>query len=385
MNLRSLKRIGPLYRFLSAARRILLGGYMRAVNRFCGVDGNKVVFSSFKGASYSDSPKAIAEALHVLRPGTDIVFQLNSSERAPEWARRAVPGSLRWLMEISTARVIVDNFNRPFYQAKFSGQKYVQTWHGDRGFKKVMYDMDPNGGFPDNRYMDLAVAGSDFCEGMYRTAFRYTGEVMKCGLPRNDCLIEPLDIKKAREICGLDTEKRVLLYAPTFRDQDAGSAMRPDLDIDAAIAELEKLTGDKWICAARAHDQNTGINAENCIDMTDFPDMALLMQASDMLITDYSSCAGDFPLLMRPVILFHGRNRMDRELYFDPEDSPFMIAHDDAELHDIFRRMGEPSENCRAVLDYFGTNETGRSAQAVAERIAEWLDGAAGGVDKAAG
>lgn len=373
MNLRSVKRIAPLYWALSTARTILLGGYMRAVHAIKGVDKNKVVFSSFKGAAFSDSPAAIARALKELRPETDIVFQLKRGADAPNWVRRTAPASLAWLKEMSTARVMVDNFNRPFFQTKFSDQKYVQTWHGDRGFKRVMYDMDEKGGFPDYKYMDLAVAGSDFCEGMYRTAFRYKGEVMKTGLPRNDCLINPLPIKEARKKCGLEENVRVLLYAPTFRDSAAGGEFEPDIDLPAAVRALEEITGDKWQCVTRAHDQNTAV-AGGLRDMTDFPDMALLMQASDILITDYSSCAGDFLLLDRPAILFHGANRIERGLYFDPADAHFMIARTDSELHEIFRRIGAAPENCRQVLEYFGTNETGRSAYDVAERIIEWLE-----------
>ncbi len=173
-----IKKIKPLYGALSSARRIVLGAYMHLQYRMHGIDNNKVVFSSFKGASCSDSPLAIAAALHDIRPEADIVFQLRADADAPEWVRRAAPGSLSWLRELATAKVTVDNFNKPFFQRKLPGQKYVQTWHGDRGFKKVMYDMDPNGGYPDYKDLDLCVAGSDFCEGMYRTAFRHTGEVL---------------------------------------------------------------------------------------------------------------------------------------------------------------------------------------------------------------
>ena len=374
MNKQAIKKIKPLYGALSAARRFALGTYMKTAHRRAGVDGNKVAFSSFKGAACSDSPLAIARALHELRPGTDIVFQLSDRADAPEWVRRAAPGSLCWLRELATARVTVDNFNKPFFQRKLPGQKYIQTWHGDRGFKKVLYDMDPGAGYPDYLDMDLAVAGSDFCERMYRTAFRYEGEVMKTGLPRNDCLLKPVDIIEARRQCDLPADKRVALYAPTFRDSRRGGAFKPDFDMDAALAALKDATGDDWVFVSRAHDQNTGV-AGAVIDRTDFPEMALLMQASDLLITDYSSCAGDFPLLGRPVILFHSPDRFERELYFDVEKSPFMIAHSQDELHALFGRLDGGAQNAREVLEYFGTHESGRSAYDVAERISRWLEG----------
>ena len=285
MNKKLIKRIKPLYGVLSAARRIVLGTYMRLQHAAHGVDTKKVVFSSFKGASCSDSPRAIACALHEIRPDADIVFQLKADADAPEWVRRAAPGSIAWLKELATAKVTVDNFNKPFYQRKLKGQRYVQTWHGDRGFKKVMYDMDPKGGYPDYLDIDLCVAGSDFAESVFRSAFRYEGEVMKTGLPRNDCLMVNKDICEARRECGLPEEGRVVLYAPTFRDSKAGGEYTPDFDVHAAHAALEKATGEKWTFVSRAHDQNTGIKGA-VIDMTDFPEMSLLMQASDLLITD---------------------------------------------------------------------------------------------------
>ena len=374
MNKRIIKKIKPLYNLLSGARRVVLGAYMRMYNRRHGIDRNKVVFSSFKGASCSDSPLAIAKALHELRPEADIVFQLNNDAPAPEWIRRAAPGSLEWLGELATAKVTVDNFNKPFFQRKLKGQRYVQTWHGDRGFKKVLYDMDPDGGYPDYLDIDLCVAGSDFAESVFRSAFRYSGEVMKTGLPRNDCLLVKKDISEARRECGLPEEGRVALYAPTFRDSKAGGEYTPDFDVQAAHAALERMTGEKWTFVSRAHDQNTGIKGA-VIDMTDFPEMSLLMQASDLLITDYSSCAGDFPLLGRPVILFHTPGEYDRGLKFDIESSPYMIAHNEEELHALFADvLTKGADNAKEVLDFFGTHESGRSAYDVAERICSWLD-----------
>ncbi len=364
--------LGPVYRGLSRVRQQLLGAYMRMAHGQ-GVSPKKVVFSTFKGASCSDSPLAIAQALHALRPDADVVFQLKKDAPAPDWIRRAEPGSPAWLREAATARVIVDNFNRPFFQRKFPDQKYIQTWHGDRGFKKVLWDMDPHGGFPDGEDMDLAVAGSDFCESMYRTAFRYSGEVLKVGLPRNDCLLHPLDQTQARRACGLPETGKIALYAPTFRDSARGGAFRPDFDLAWAAQALCQATGEDWKIVSRAHDQNTSV-AGAVIDKTDFPEMSLLMQASDLLITDYSSCAGDFPLLMRPVILFHAPGRFERDLYFDVEASPFPIAHDPDQLRALFGQLDRAPENCRAILDFFGTHETGRSAEAVARRIAQWMD-----------
>ena len=75
--------LGPVYRGLSCVRQQLLGAYMRMAHGQ-GVSPKKVVFSSFKGASCSDSPLAIAQALHALRPDADVVFQLKKDAPAPD-------------------------------------------------------------------------------------------------------------------------------------------------------------------------------------------------------------------------------------------------------------------------------------------------------------
>ena len=69
MNLRSIKKLPAVYRALSFARRSGGRAWMRAMRRIKGIQKNTVLFTSFKGKSYSDSPRYISEAL---RPDSDI-------------------------------------------------------------------------------------------------------------------------------------------------------------------------------------------------------------------------------------------------------------------------------------------------------------------------
>ena len=140
MNLYHLGKIRPLRRALVKARWVGGRCYMRLCHGLLGVKGNRVFFSSFKGRSYSDSPARISEALHALRPDAELVWQLKRPEEAPDYVRVVRPRSLSALRAISTSRCLVDNFNRQQYMQKFPDQKYVQTWHGDRGFKKMLFD-----------------------------------------------------------------------------------------------------------------------------------------------------------------------------------------------------------------------------------------------------
>ena len=113
------------------------------------------------------------------------------------------------------------------------------------------------------------------------------------------------------------------------------------------------------------------------MDLSAYPEPSELLLITDLLITDYSSIGGDFMLLDRPVIYYQpDRGDYDAErggLYFDPDQSPLLVAHDEEELMRLLKSPIDARANCRACLEFFGCRETGRAAQRVAERIAERL------------
>ena len=95
----------------------------------------------------------------------------------------------------------------------------------------------------------------------------------------------------------------------------------------------------------------------------------------DRSVLDYSSSAGDFALLHRPLVLFQSDYNeyvgKDRELYFDMADSPYYVAKNQEELEAILSKLTpeEASKNCEEILAFYGTNETGHSSEIVAKRI----------------
>ena len=374
-----------MHRIILALRSAGGRGYMRAANALFGIQSTKVVFSSFAGNAYSDSPRAISEQLHRMRPDAQIVWHLSRRakglDEVPDYVRIARARSPRILFHYATARVIVDNFNRPWYLKKYAGQAYIQTWHGDRGFKKILFDRRDGIDYPDRKYMDLAVSGSRFGSEVYRSAFRYEGRILECGLPRNDVLLNPPPAlaDEVRSKLGIAPGTRVLLYAPTFRDATAGRAQAAGFEISAALERLRRRTGENWTCLVRGHVENGGVQSDAGVDVSDCAEMSHLLLISDLLVTDYSSCAGDFALLGRPVVLYQpdleAYRTQDRELYFDMGDSPWWVARSQEELYAYFDRMDQAPENCREVLKFYGSHETGRAARMVCEYILSKMEG----------
>ena len=379
MNLGRIAHIRPLYRALDRARWVGGRCFMRLCHALFGVKGNRVFFSSFKGRGFTDSPARICEALHALRPDAELVWQLRDPAEAPDYVRVVPPRSPAALKAISTSRCLVDNFNRQHYMLKFPDQKYVQTWHGDRGFKKMLFDMEDGQRFPDGEQMDLAVSGSDFGTKNYRSAFRYPGQVLQTGMPRNDALLnpDPAAVADIRGRLGLKPGERVLLYAPTFRNERKGGNQPAGFDLSVALDALQAATGAPWRCLTRAHSQNLrvdGASEPRITDVTDWPETAELLLCADLLISDYSSTAGDYILLDRPVILYQpdlddfvGTNR---QMYFDLRACPYPRAETEAELLRMLGDIDSLIPKCAEVRAFYGVTETGHAARDVAEWIA---------------
>lgn len=384
-NYKLFKLLHPLHK---AYRELL----MRGAQRRYGVNPKKVIFSSFEGRSYNDNPRAISEKLHELCPEAEIVWLFQTSVidkvEVPPYVKKQYRITREGLIEQATARFWVDNF-RHTESLWLNGKKqfYIQTWHGDRGFKKVGDDNEKL----DHKVLRMEdqcammIAGSEFGKGTYRTAFRFKGEVLMDGCPRNDILLrnDPKVAADVRRRMGIPDGVKLLMYAPTYRDALERCAQDAVLDISRTLDHLEATTGEQWRCLYRAHYLNTGLNVREdsrLIDATKWPEMSELLLITDMLITDYSSCGGDFALLRRPLFLYHADAeeylRESRSFYFDIEKSPFLVAHDQQELEALIDRTDAEAarENCEALDRFFGTTETGHASEAVCRYIMERMN-----------
>lgn len=345
----------------------------------------KIYFESMRGKQYSCNPRAICERMHELYPDYKLVFGISdgcNTELVPDYVKVIHKGKLSYLKEIVTSFAVVTNEDIPAPSFKRKGQFFVQTWHGDRGFKKVLYQSVAYDKKPikvaDEFVTDLAVAGSMYGKKKYREAFKYGGEVLMKGSPRNDKLIKGIsqsDKEKIYERIGIDANVKVLLYAPTFR---AGKdrVQGVELNINAVLDAL----GEEWVCLLRAHTASGGLKySENnrFYDVTGYPDMADLLCIADFLITDYSSSCCDFVLTKKPIVLAafdkEQYSSTQREFNADPEKVGFFIAHDNEEMLAIISESKEKDyvERSSRVLDFYETVETGEACDEVCKIIDE--------------
>lgn len=387
-----------LYRIFIKWFRRRTNRAMRDARREQGIDGNMVLFCSYKNESFNDNPYYICEALHAMRPQTDLVWMFNDIEKAkakfdiPDYVRCVKWDTPEALNVMGRAKVLVDNWRKSDFLVFSKKQIYLFSPHHDRSFK--------HGGFscpdPKRRYghfletkAQAATIGSEFNRKFLWDALHFKGHYIDVGLPRNDILVQnnPADEKRIRQKLNIDENTGILLYAPTYReaDTDQGKGQAVGLNMNHVLDVLEETTGKPWICLHRAHYFSLGLNMDEAednsrmMDATAYPEMAELLRVADALISDYSCTAGDYILRGKPVWLYVwdiDKYKQNRALYVNPLDTPFWCAKTPEELDALIRKTTPESaaENCKAVMDFYGTHESGHSSEAAAEYICAQLD-----------
>lgn len=353
-------------------------------------DPRKAVCQSFYGRGYSDSPAAIATEL--LGRGWKVYWTVAGPGDAASLPKGIVPilaDSPEAVYHMCTAGVWVDNCRKWAYTQKRGATRYIQTWHG---FPLKRIEGDAEAALPedylraakkDSMMCDLFLSNSAFLTEIYRRAFWYGGEVLECGFPRNDILFGPEESVAAKVRHGLKIkgDKRLALYAPTFRKDKGLSAY--DMDYARVAAALGRRFGGEWLIVAKLH-PNIAKKAEEMrldpavvVNGSDYADIQELYVACGALVTDYSSVMFDYMNTGKPVFLYVNdleAYRNDRNFYFDLDRLPFDRAEDQEKLEGIIlgydqKRQGE---RIQAFCKEFGVKEDGRGAK----RVADWLEDA---------
>lgn len=293
------------------------------------IDTDTIVFESGVGRQFGDSPRAIYEELVRRRDPRRRVWVYHKTPPVSDPRLVVVKRfSPRYFYFLARAKYWVNNQNFPYYITRRPDGVYLQTWHGTP-LKRMLFDLDRVVGRDDGylgrvaqavaQWTDL-VSPSPYATRAFRSAFRYTKRVRETGYPRNDVLCaaatdaatgEATDAarRRARRHLGVETSRRVLLYAPTFRDdQKVGKRFELDMPIDLErfaaefgadtmlLLRMHPLVANKLQIPAAARD---------CVrDVSATSDIAELYLAADCLVTDYSSVLFDFALTGKPMVFY---------------------------------------------------------------------------------
>lgn len=353
--------------------------------------GRTVLLETFRGRAVGDSPGAVARELATRALDLDLVWVVDDASVAvPEGSRAVVRRSHDWHQALANARVYVANAAAPAFFAKKPGQVHIQTWHGTP-LKRIGEDRGPGDFFTwRHRRMvarqasswDALLSPSPYCSTIFRSAFRYGGPILESGYPRNDVLTSPTAQSRRQEVrtlLGLRDQDTVVLYAPTWREYLGQRDAKP-LYLDPELAT--RAVADS-VVLVRGHYNATGQpdlfrGRRSVQDVTRYPDIAGLLLACDVLVTDYSSVMFDFSLTDKPVILLVP----DLERYRDAERGFYLELEDWApgpmvrSTEEVVQALAAPDSHGparRRMRETFCPWDDGRAAERVADHLLDLM------------
>ena len=366
--------------------------------RLCKINSKKIVIDNFFGRGYGENARAIIEELLKLDSNLDIVWIVNDSvdnSEFPNSIRLVKIDSFRAIYEYATASIWIDNVKNNYKGNKRKKQFYLQTWHGGIGFKRVEKEsidtLDSKyikESIRDSGLTDLMISNSDWVTENYRDNFWYNGEIIKTGLPRNDIFFKDNSASKQKVQKYFNSDKKIILYAPTFRQYLDISEQTNLFSLNAKklVEAAEKNFGAQYILVTRVHPniaKDFKITENSYLkDGSKYPDMQELLVTADILITDFSSSMFDFMLKSNKIFLFakdyEDYIKYERKMKFDPKkDLPFPFASDEVGLISAISTFDEKDISIKAnnFREKLGICDDGHSAERVAKLLVQVMKG----------
>ena len=304
-------------------------GLYKLMYRFLPVDKKMIVFDSSIGLNYTGSPRAIYEEM--VDKGLDNEYRCvwffqkgKRPDKLPGNAKIIRYGRLAYLYYMAKAGIWIFDARQPKFIRKKEDQHYIQTWHGTP-LKKLALDMDSvnmargndievyKENFRNNtKTWDYLVAQNDYSAKIFERCFDFHKTMLCTGYPRNDILFKknnPEDIRKLKESIGLPLDKKIILYAPTWRDDEYDASGKYEFKPKLDFMKMKEALGKDFVMAVKYH-----YLIGDRIDWSDYKgfvypftaqaEINVLYLVSDLMITDYSSVMFDYSLLHRPMFFY---------------------------------------------------------------------------------
>lgn len=349
------------YPFIQLCYKVTLSTALKTLGLFLKRDPNLVLYNSMIGRSSYDSPKAIYDYLVNQSQFKHLKHvwafnEPNTINDGYENASKVKMDTLEYFKTALSASYWITNVNiERGLHFKKKGTKYINTWHG-LSFNTIGNDVPGRNDY-NSKNVDFICYESEYHKKILMRALKAPERCMlPSGLPRNDELynVTSDEIQNLKKQLGLPLNKKIIMYAPTWRDSDDGGktyTIAPPINFN----EWEKHLDKEYIVILRTHHLTTKLMNVKFNDFvrnfSEYPRINDLFKVSDLLISDYSACIADFSILERPILCFgydYDTYKNERGFYIDiPKDLPIEFFRDSHKLLKYILSMDYNKESKR--------------------------------------
>ncbi len=356
---------------------------------------NVILFETFMGKNYSDSPKYIYEYM-AQNYGDQFtyVWVLNTKTK-PKYGGKVVRRfSFRYAYYLARAKYLVFNARQPLWYRKREGQVFLETWHGTP-LKRLVFDQEEVTAaspkykkefYRQRQDWDYLLSDNDFSTETLRRCFMFENEMLDYGYPRNDVLYRKDKEAFANEIkqkLSIPLDKKTILYAPTWRDDEYYGKGQYKFTLQLDLAMLKERLQDDYVILLRTHQyiadalDVSGLEGF-AYNVSKYDDISELYLISDICITDYSSVFFDYANLRRPILFYtydieKYKNQL-RGFYIDMQSEvPGPLLYTSEEVVEAIENIEEVNAAYKKQYDTFYDRfchlSDGNASKRVCERV----------------
>lgn len=362
---------------------------VRLLGKFIKTDDKLILFNSFGGRKYDDSPKAIYEEMK-MDPRFEnyrLVWALQDPKKSDYDGEVVRCDTLPFFKTALAAKVWITNSSMERgLKFKKARTLYFNTWHGT-AIKKMGADIaETNTSFKASLSKeDIMLAQSQYDVDIFSRVFNIPRERFRIiGLPRNDELVHYSNdrVEAVKKKLGIMNGKKVLLYAPTFREYEKDGNKQVVLNVPIDLKKWQEKLSEEYVVLFRAHYEVAKHmkldGASMFIDVSTYPVLADLMIVSDALISDYSSISFDYSVMHKPIYCFaydYDEYVSHRGMYLDlSKELPCLIHRNEDDLIDDILN-NDPNRFMQRVVEFQNkyVTENGTAAKKSCDEIAKQL------------
>lgn len=364
--------LNPLWKFLMYPSFRLRALYNK-IRDSKPVDQHMVFYEAYNGRSMTGNPYAVFIYLlnHPAYKQFRHVWVIVDENSVPLYIRShprvtvVTYQSQDYAKYLATAKYLINNTSFPFYFHKRREQIYANVWHGTP-LKTMGMDIKQRG-FADHKniqrnflFTDYFISPNQYTyEKLLKSHDVYTlfnGAILDIGYPRVD-LMFGVNKEMVRNRLGIDDDKQVILYAPTWRGTLGNKDNQSQKILDDVKEMQEKCQNATVLVKAHYYAQEFfKKQGEGHLLVPNTIDTNEVLSVIDILITDYSSVFFEFLPTKRPVIFYaydEKKYQAERGTYIPMDELPGPLCHTVDEVIESIQHIDKMMKQYKKIYERF--------------------------------